>query len=119
MNLHFIAGVIVKWVTASRSKPGANSNFNDLFQIEESSEGYLLLEDKQTCSKKGEEQQHGEESRSQIFKHIPEGKGKGLNNILSHNVQAPLSVYTKHRNSGTQFNFLLRTMFVDCGFVQF
>lgn len=42
--------------------------------IEESSEGHLLLEDKQTCSKKGKDRQNGEQSRSQIFEHIPEGK---------------------------------------------
>lgn len=43
--------------------------------IEESAEGHLLLEDKQTCSKKSAEWENGEQSRSSArCKHIPEGK---------------------------------------------
>lgn len=113
MDLYFIAGVIVKLVTASCSNPG-ETNFYGLFQIEESSEGHRLLEEKQTCSKKGEERENGEQRRSPRAKYIPEGKGEGSNNILSHNVQAPLSVYTEHRNYVTQAcKSSLRTVFVD------
>nr|XP_055070078.1 rho guanine nucleotide exchange factor 25 [Misgurnus anguillicaudatus] len=43
--------------------------------IEESTEGHLLLEDKQTCSKKSAEWERREQSRSSArCKHIPEGK---------------------------------------------
>ncbi|KAA0713028.1 Rho guanine nucleotide exchange factor 25 [Triplophysa tibetana] len=42
--------------------------------IEESSEGHRLLEEKQTCSKKGEERENGEQRRSPRAKYIPEGK---------------------------------------------
>ncbi|KAI7807288.1 rho guanine nucleotide exchange factor 25 [Triplophysa rosa] len=42
--------------------------------IEESSEGHLLLEEKQTCSKKGEVRENGKQRRSPRAKYIPEGK---------------------------------------------
>ncbi|KAI2663687.1 Rho guanine nucleotide exchange factor 25 [Labeo rohita] len=51
-----------------------NTNFNDPFQIHEHTEGSLLLEDKQSCSKKGTEWENGEQSWNSRPKHIPEGR---------------------------------------------
>ncbi len=47
--------------------------------MQEHTEGSLLLQDKQGCSKKGTEWENGEQSWSSRPKHIPEGKGEGSN----------------------------------------
>ncbi len=77
--LYFIAFVIIVGYKSALSELEDNTTFYDLFQMQEHTEGSLLLQDKQGCSKKGTEWENGEQSWSSRLKHIPEGKGEGSN----------------------------------------